>query len=99
MQYRDKFRFLARCLLGAGMLALLLAVFQPHQHQHGAGPKSDHSCLACKAGDSLGGTPMVPVGVTALIPFTTAILVAPSNPFHTAVLLTSSPPRAPPHSV
>jgi len=98
MQYRDKFRFLAKCLLGAGALAFLLAVFQPHHHQHVPGSRSNHSCVACKANENFGRAPVVSVDVFTFIPFATVCLSAPVEPVPFEVLLTSGPPRAPPHS-
>ena len=92
------FRWFAKSLLGAGALALLLAVIQPHDHQYSSGSHSNHSCVACKANESFGGVPIISVEVAAFVPVTTACLPTPVEPIHFEVLLTSGPPRAPPHS-
>jgi hypothetical protein len=98
MQSREKFHWFAKGLLGAGALALLLTVFQPHQHRHVSGPNLHHFCVACKANDNFGDVSIVSVEIAAFVPVTTACLQTPVEPVHFEVLLTSGPPRAPPHS-
>ena len=98
MGSRGNFRWLAKFLLGAGLLALLLAVFQPHDHPYSSGSNSNHSCVACKVNDHFGGVPTISIVVHKFIPLEPVGLLIQFESAHADVLLTSGPPRAPPHS-
>jgi len=94
------FSRLAKVLLCAGALALLLAVIQLHRHNHdsSAGSHSEGSCVVCKANNNFGGVPTISVIVPAFIPVETVAALVHPEPAHAIVIPTSGLARAPPHS-
>ena len=85
-------------IIGASMVALLVAVAIPHQHDHANASHPPAACRACKIQDSYAGTPPASVVETLGVTSPSHRLIQIDERIALTLVASSSLSRAPPRS-